>query len=66
LYRKLCKHLVEIKDENALKVFQDLQGKQFINRLSNPDLNYHVFPSEPMSPEEFISVIEQGGSIKSL
>ncbi len=44
---------VEIKSGDALKVLQDLQQKQFINILSSPNLNSHVFPGEPMSEEEF-------------
>lgn len=44
---------VEIKSNDALKVLQDLQEKHFINILSSPDLNSHVFPGEPMSAEEF-------------
>ena len=57
---------VEIKNDNALKVLQDLQEKHFINILSAPDLNSHVFPGEPMSEEEFkdfISKRENGDSI---
>lgn len=44
---------VEIKSDDALKVLQDLQQKHFINILSSPNLNSHVFPGEPMSAEEF-------------
>jgi hypothetical protein len=44
---------VEIKNDDALKVLQDLQKKHFINILSTPDLDSHVFPGEPMSEEEF-------------
>lgn len=44
---------IEIKTDDALKVLQDLQQKQFINILSSPNLNAHVFPGEPMSEEEF-------------
>jgi hypothetical protein len=44
---------VEIKNDDALKVLQDLQQNHFINILSSPNLNSHVFPGEPMSEEEF-------------
>ena len=48
---------VEIKSDDALKVLHDLQQKQFINILSSPNLNSHVFPGEPMSAEEFKDLI---------
>ena len=44
---------VEIKNKDALKVLQDLQEKQFINILSTPNLDSHVFPGKPLSTEEF-------------
>jgi hypothetical protein len=50
---------VEIKNEDALKVLQDLQEKHFINILSNFDLDSHVFPGKPMSSEEFKSFISR-------
>jgi hypothetical protein len=48
---------VEIKSNDALKVLQELQKKQFINILSSPNLNSHVFPGEAMSAEEFKNFI---------
>ncbi len=48
---------VEIKNDDALKVLQDLQEKHFINILSSPNLNSHVFPGKPMSAEEFKNFI---------
>ncbi len=50
---------VEIKSNDALKVLQDLQQKQFINILSSPDLNSHVFSGEPISAEEFRDFISK-------
>ena len=44
---------VEITNNNALKVLQDLQEKHFINIRINPDLNSPVFPGEPLTQEEF-------------
>ena len=48
---------VEIKNDDALKALQDLQEKHFINILSTPNLDSHVFPGEPMSAEEFKNFI---------
>jgi hypothetical protein len=48
---------VEIKNDDALKVLQELQEKNFINMLSSPNLDSHVFPDEPMSVEEFKNFI---------
>lgn len=50
---------VEIKSDDALKVLQDLQEKHFINILSRPNLDSHVFPGEPMSAEEFKNFIDR-------
>ena len=49
---------LEITNENALKVLQDLQEKHFINILARPDLNSHVFPGEPLTAPEFKALIE--------
>jgi hypothetical protein len=50
---------VDIKSSDALKVLLDLQEKHFINILSGPDLNSHVFPGEPMSEEQFKDFISK-------
>jgi len=50
---------VEIKNDDALKALQDLQEKHFINILSTPNLDSHVFPGEPMSAEEFKNFIDR-------
>ncbi len=44
---------VEITNDSALKVLQDLQERHFINILGTPDINSHVFPGEPLTTEEF-------------
>lgn len=44
---------VEITNENALKVLQDLHQKHHIRILPNPDLNSPVFPGEPLTETEF-------------
>lgn len=57
---------VEIKNDNALKILQDLQEKHFIEIHSKPDLSSVVFPGEPLTIEEFKSMIkkaENSGSI---
>ena len=38
---------VEITNDGALKVLQDLQERHFINIISKHDLNSMVFPREP-------------------
>lgn len=57
---------VEITNNNALKVLQDLQEKHFINIRIGQDLNSPVFPGEPLTQEqfkEFISGRENGSSM---
>ena len=57
---------VEITNDNALKVLQDLQERHFINILAKPDLNSLVFPGEPLTTEEFREFIlsrENGASM---
>jgi hypothetical protein len=57
---------VEITNDNALKVLQDLQERHFINILAKPDLNSRVFPGEPLTTEEFREFIlsrENGASM---
>ena len=44
---------VEITNEHALKVIQDLQEKHFINILSRPDFGSLVFPGQPLTDKEF-------------
>ncbi|CAN5365623.1 hypothetical protein BH20BAC1_BH20BAC1_00560 [soil metagenome] len=57
---------VEIKNDNALKVLQDLQKKHHINILSKPDLNSPIFPGEPLTAEEFRSMIEKAENSGSM
>ena len=44
---------VEITNNSALKVLQNLQLKHFIRILSEPDFNSLVFTGEPLTTEEF-------------
>lgn len=59
---------VEITNDDALKVLQDLQEKHFINIIAKPDLNSPVFPGEPLTTEEFKEFIlrRESGSSMSL
>jgi hypothetical protein len=57
---------VEITNDNALKVLQDLQERHFINILAKPKLNSSLFPGEPLTTEEFREYIfsrENGASM---
>ncbi len=59
---------VEITNDDALKVLQDLQEKHLINIISRPGLNSPVFPGEPLTTEEFKEFIigRESGSGMSL
>lgn len=50
---------VEITNDNALKVLQDLQERHFINILAKPNLNSPVFPGKPLTTQEFQKMIEE-------
>ena len=57
---------VEITNNNALKVLQELQEKHFINIIAEPDLNSSVFPGKPLTTKEFkdfITARESGPSL---
>ena len=58
---------VEITNDSALKVLQDLQERHFINILSKSDINNsRVFPGEPLTTEEFKEFVvnrENGASM---
>ena len=49
---------LEITNDIALKVLQDLQEKHFINIISKPNFNSLVFPGKPLTTEEFKDWIE--------
>lgn len=44
---------LEITNKDALKVLQDLQEKNFINIIAEPDFSSLVYPGKPLSSEEF-------------
>src|SRR4051794_10857893 len=57
---------VEITNENALRVLQQLQEKHFINIIAKPDISSPVFPGTPLSEQEFqnwISSRENNSSV---
>ena len=57
---------VEITNNDALKVLRDLQEKHFIKILAKSDRRSLALPGEPLTPEEFKSMIteaENSGSI---
>ena len=57
---------VEITNDNALEVLQELQEKHFINILAKPNLKSNVFPGEPLTPKEFKDIVtnaENSGSV---
>lgn len=44
---------LEITNDSAIKVLQELQDKHFINIVAHSDLNAPVFPGKPLTPQEF-------------
>jgi len=57
---------VEITNDDALRVLQDLQEKHLINIITKPDLNSLVFPGMPLTTEEFRAFILQRESGSSM
>ena len=59
---------VEITNNDALKVLQNLQEKHFIKIRATHDLNSLVLPGEPLTTEEFRNFIlnREHGSNMSL
>ena len=59
---------VEITNNDALKVLQNLQEKHFIKIRATHDLNSHVLPGKPLTTEEFRNFIlsREDGSNMSL
>ncbi|RZJ20539.1 MAG: hypothetical protein EON51_14830 [Acinetobacter sp.] len=50
---------VEITNNEALKVLQDLQRKEFIKILGKSDSNSAALPGKPLSVEEFQDWVAQ-------
>lgn len=57
---------IELKGEDALKALEDLEEKDLIRIVKEPDLNLYVLPGEPMSDEDFINWIEFAENTPSL
>ena len=49
---------LEITNEDALKVLQDLQEKHLINIIAEPDFTSLVYPGKPLSIQEFKEWVE--------
>ncbi len=57
---------VEITNDNAIKVLQDLQEKHYIKILSTADSNSPVFPGEPLTIQQFEEWIDNRESAKTI
>lgn len=44
---------IELKGNNALKALQDLEQKDLIRILKEPEINSYSLPGEPISDEDF-------------
>jgi hypothetical protein len=49
---------LEVTNDLALEILQDLQEKHFINIIANPVFNSLLFPGKPITTEEFKNWIE--------
>ncbi len=49
---------IELTGNNSLKALRDLENKQLIRILKEPDLNSHSLPGEPISKEDFRKWVE--------
>ena len=44
---------IELTDNSSLKALQDLEHKNLIRIVKEPDLNSYALPGEPISEEDF-------------
>lgn len=44
---------IELTGKNSLKVLQELEHKNLIRIVNEPDLNYYSLPGDPLSHEDF-------------
>jgi len=44
---------IELKGNNALKALQDLEQKDLIRIVKEPDLNLYSLPGDPVSDDDF-------------
>ncbi len=49
---------IELTDNNSLKALQDLEHKNLIRIVKEPDLNSYSLPGEPISVEDFRKWVE--------
>ncbi|MGF1584183.1 MAG: hypothetical protein ACFCUM_02600 [Bacteroidales bacterium] len=49
---------IELTNNNSLKALQDLEQKQLIRILNEPDINSYALPGEPISEEDFKKWVE--------
>jgi len=50
--------IIELTDNNSLKALQDLENKNLIRIVKEPDLNSYSLPGEPISVEDFRKWVE--------
>ena len=44
---------IELTNNNALKLLKDLENKNLIRIVKEPDLNSYALPGEPISEEDY-------------
>jgi len=49
---------IELTGNNSLKALQDLENKQLIRIVQEPDLNSYSLPGEPIRNEDFRKWVE--------
>ena len=49
---------IELTGNNALKALQDLEQKDLIRILKEPEINSYFLPGEPISDEDFRKWVE--------
>ena len=49
---------IELTDNNSLKALQELEHKQLIRIVKEPDINSYALPGEPISAEDFRKWVE--------
>ncbi len=49
---------IELTNNNSLKALQDLEHKQLIRIIKEPDLNAYALPGEAISEEDFKKWVE--------
>lgn len=57
---------IEITNDNAIKMLQDLEEKHYIKILSGHDLSSPVFPGEPLTTQQFQEWVSNRESGKTI